>query len=143
MACQTEDFSEEVVVLPESLTYYDNYYSTFKSFTDIDRLSEQLKQCTAKCDHLEKTIDELNATISEYEANRVCLEKICEDRHAVIIFTGFINNGTFNAFFFKYVETKSEKLNYWRGRNVSGEDPPKYQTHSTGRPVKKRILSTK
>ncbi|XP_052212157.1 uncharacterized protein LOC127831206 [Dreissena polymorpha] len=143
-ACQTEteDLIAEVSVQPVSSKHCDHEYSTLKSFTDVELLSEQLKACQAKCDYLEKTIDELNATISEFEANRFSLEKISDDKHAVMFYTGFPNIETFNAFF-KYLETKSEKLNYWRGRSESGEDAPKHQTHSTSRPGKKRALSTK
>ncbi|KAH3805012.1 hypothetical protein DPMN_133304 [Dreissena polymorpha] len=100
-ACQmeTEDFIAEVSVQPVYSTHCGHEYSTLKSFTDVELLSEQLKECQAKCDYLEKTVDELNATISEFEANRFSLEKISDDKHAVMFYTGFPNSETFNAFF--------------------------------------------
>ncbi|XP_060579363.1 uncharacterized protein LOC132736278 isoform X1 [Ruditapes philippinarum] len=116
-ACQTDPFEiipHETSCIGTSVDELDHSYSTpIKGVSELEMLQKQINNLIKKCDQLQCVISDLNNVITDFEANRFSLDKICDDKHAVMFYTGFPNIETFNAFY-EYIKTKSERLNYWR-----------------------------
>lgn len=87
--------------------------TTCKCITDlteeIQHLKEKVKTCTNE-------IEELNLQLQEYEQNKYSLDKIKDDNKAMLFYTGFSNYGIFESVF-GYLQSKAEKLQYWRGKS--------------------------
>ena len=93
--------------------------------------------------HLQDKVDKLTSEIeklSDYEQNKFSLDKIKDDNKTMLFYTGFVNYDVFENVF-KYLETKGEKLQYWRGKNKVSHSK-QYQSQGV-KPGQKRKLSLK
>lgn len=111
--------------------------TTCKCITDlteeIQHLKEKVKTCTNE-------IEELNLQLQEYEQNKFSLDKIKDDNKAMLFYTGFSNYGIFESVF-GYLESKAEKLQYWRGKSEV-TDSKSYQNQGS-KPGQKRKITLK
>lgn len=122
-------------------TNSESYLNDVSRHTDSEiHVREQMRSYEIRQQKLLDKISELRETIEEYEQRRFSIEKISDDKSAMMFNTGFPNIETFNAFY-EYLENKVDKLNYWRGKSEHADERP-YQAggKKTG---KKRVLSAK
>lgn len=96
---------------------------------EIQHLNEKVKTCTIE-------IEELNLQLQEYEQNKFSMEKIKDDK-AMPFYTGFSNYGIFESVF-GYLESKAEKLQYWRGKSKV-TDSKSYQNQGSKPGLKRKI----
>ncbi|KAK6175064.1 hypothetical protein SNE40_013602 [Patella caerulea] len=127
-ACQTneEDFPGTC-----TLTFDDHHYC------EKSNLSNEILKLNKHICHLKEGMAELE---TEIEANKFSIEKIEDDKNAMLFYTGFPDAKVFNSFYV-YLSQKIEKLNYWRGQNEAGDSVPGYQGKK--KPGKKRTLTGK
>ena len=67
-------------------------------YTDSE-IKEQMRSFEIRQQKLLDKISELRETIEEYEQCRFSIDKISDDKSAMMFYTGFPNIETFNAFY--------------------------------------------
>ena len=148
-ACQTDNSTDTCTSdnlnssLDHSYSFRDtndeNNIKDTSKYTDSE-IREQLRSYEIRQEKLLNKISRLKEAIEEFEQNQFTIEKISDDKSAMMFYTGFPNIETFNSFY-EYLEDKVDRLNYWRGKNEHADE----RQHQTGRKKtgKKRELSAR
>ncbi|XP_033732353.1 uncharacterized protein LOC117321864 [Pecten maximus] len=142
IACQTEATYNYTSLDKSCQTSQQDFPSSvadhqYHEQSESNLLNEILKLNQQIC-CLKERIAELE---NEIEGNKFSFEKIEDDKDAVQFYTGFPDAKVFNSFY-AYILKKTEKLNYWRGRNEVDDSIPAYQENKR-KPGKKRALTGK
>lgn len=130
--CQTDvDLLENV---KEKI--HDHSYSSSSAYIP----EVYIKQLEKKINTLSKEVDDLREQLNEYESKQFSVDKIKDDSKAMLFYTGFMSYSVFECVL-KYLETKADRLQYWRGKSEVSDTKP-YQTQGLdSKPGQKRKLS--
>ncbi|KAK2570183.1 hypothetical protein P5673_004951 [Acropora cervicornis] len=95
-------------------------------------LEQQVSSCEEKISRLEKE----NAVLLQCQFS---LDKIKDDNAAILFYTGFPNYETLMSFY-RYVEPKLQKMQYWKGEKHLKANQP-YQEKDKNKPGPSRKVS--
>lgn len=87
---------------------------------------------------LQEELGKLKLELHDFQVRKFTVENFKEDDSAIRFYTGFPNYKCFESFF-KYLEPKVAKLQYWGNRNVPDSQP--YQKKGRKKPERKRSIS--
>ena len=120
VACETESPQTEPDVI-------------FELQRKIESLETQLADCQEKLSEAEKE----NAVLL---ARQFSLDKIKDDNAAVLFYTGFPSYEALISFY-KYIEPKLSKMQYWKGENLLKESQPYQRDDNKRKPGPSRKLT--
>lgn len=120
MECETESPQTEPDVV-------------FQLQRKIESLETQLADCQEKLSEAEKE----NAVLLE---RQFPIDKIKDDNAAVLFYTGFPSYEALISFY-RYIEPKLSKMQYWKGENLVKESQPYQLDDNKGKPGPSRKLT--
>lgn len=120
MECETESPQTEPDVV-------------FQLQRKIESLETQLADCQEKLSEAEKE----NAVLLERQFS---IDRIKDDNAAVLFYTGFPSYEALISFY-KYIEPKLSKMQYWKGENLVKESQPYQLDDNKGKPGPSRKLT--